>query len=377
MQIGIITGEYPPIQGGVGAYSQILARQFVAKGHQVFIFSSHEAQNRDKGILLTNQIEKWNLAAVRMIGAWARDLDLDIVNVQFQTAAYGMSAWVHFLPGYIHTAPVVTTFHDLRYPYLFPKAGPLRDWIVMRLARKSAGAIVTNHEDFARLRDLPNVTMIPIGSNIPYPENQTAQPKRTPKPNEPFQIVHFGFINQSKGIETLFQAAAKLRRDGLPIRLIMLGGRTGASDLTNETYAQEIDALIASLKLTDCVEWTGYLDEEQISAALINSDVVVLPFLDGASYRRGSLMAAIAHGCAIITTTPQVAIPAFQDGENMRFVPAGNAQATAEAIQQVLEDHQLAQHLRQGAAALAADFDWRKIADETLAFYEQVIRGQV
>lgn len=377
MQIGIITGEYPPMQGGVGAYSQILARRFAAQGHQVYIFSSHEAQNRDKGILLTNQVEKWNLAAVRMIGTWARDLALDIVNVQFQTAAYRMSAWVHFLPGYVHTAPVITTFHDLRYPYLFPKAGPLRDWIVMRLARKSAGAIVTNHEDFARLRSLSNVTMIPIGSNIPYLEKQTLQRIGTPKPNDPFQIVHFGFINQSKGIETLLQAVAKLRMDGLPIRLIMLGGRTGASDPTNEDYVQEIDALITSLNLTDCVEWTGYLDEAEISAALINSDVVVLPFLDGASYRRGSLMAAIEHGCAIITTTPQIEIPTFRHDENMRFVPANNPQATAEAIQQILEDPQLAQRLRQGAAALAAEFDWGKIADQTLAFYEQVIRGQV
>ena len=45
------------------------------------------------------------------------------MNIQYQTAAYGMSPFIHFLPDALRPIPVVTTFHDLRFPYLFPKAG--------------------------------------------------------------------------------------------------------------------------------------------------------------------------------------------------------------------------------------------------------------
>ena len=42
-----------------------------------------------------------------------------------------------------------TTFHDLRPPYLFPKAGPLRDYVTHRLARASDAVIGTNGSDVA------------------------------------------------------------------------------------------------------------------------------------------------------------------------------------------------------------------------------------
>jgi hypothetical protein len=62
------------------------------------------------------------------------------------------------------------TFHDLRVPYLFPKAGPLRRWIVYHLARSAEGVIATNDEDFHRLLTEARprrLALIPIGSNIP------------------------------------------------------------------------------------------------------------------------------------------------------------------------------------------------------------------
>ena len=128
MRIGLVTGEYPPMVGGVGAYSQILANELVQQGHYVSVFSSRAAQSIDPNISLYNTVEKWGLTSLRALQVWANVEQLDIVNLQFQTAAFGMSPWIHFLPDYIRHIPVVTTFHDLRHPYLFPKAGKLRDW---------------------------------------------------------------------------------------------------------------------------------------------------------------------------------------------------------------------------------------------------------
>ena len=39
MHILLISGEYPPMQGGVGDYTQEMAREFVAQGHQVSVLT--------------------------------------------------------------------------------------------------------------------------------------------------------------------------------------------------------------------------------------------------------------------------------------------------------------------------------------------------
>ncbi len=376
MRIGIVTGEYPPMQGGVGAYSQVLAQTFARQGHAVLVFSSPTAGHHPPEIPLTDTVDGWGFASLRAVKRWARDNRLDVVNVQFQTAAFHMSPWMHFLPHFVRDVPVVTTFHDLRFPYLFPKAGPLRDWIVMHLARASSGVIVTNHEDFARVRHLSHAALIPIGSNIlaPLPAEYERDDWRTRAgaARGDFLLAHFGFVNRSKGLETLLHSLAELHAQNAPVRLLMIGGRTGTSDPTNAAYADEIDALIARLDLAPCIHWTGFVDDKAVSAYLAASDAVALPYQDGASFRRGSLMAAIHHGCAIIATQPQVAIPTFIDGETMLLIPPGDSAALSGAVLRLRDSPDLRDHLRQGAKRLSAQFDWSQIARDCVSFFERV-----
>ncbi len=380
MRIGIITGEYPPMQGGVGAYSQILAGELARQGHTIHVLSRVETNEDNAAVQLANTVQSWGAGSLQTVNRWAQDNHLDILNLQFQTAAFGMSPWIHFLPDVVRQMPVVTTFHDLRYPYLFPKAGMLRDWIVNHLAKASAGIIVTNHEDLHRLQALPRTTLIPIGSNIlkSLPGDFDARTWRTEAGVESndFLLAYFGLLNRSKGFETLLQAFARLRQDGVPVRLVIIGGGAGSSDPTNAAFIDEINMLITRLNLAPFIHQTGYLDEESVGAYLSASDGVVLPFLDGASYRRGSLMAAIHYGCAIVTTMPQVMIPTFKHGDNMLLVPPGDNPALENAIRQLQQSPNLGQHLRQGASELADTFRWDTIARDYTAFFTHINEGR-
>lgn len=381
MRIGLVTGEYPPMQGGIGAHCRVLAQTLTAQGHTVSIFTDSRAEDTSTGEAITlmhNPTKRWRRGALRAVDAWAKRENLDVVNLHFQTAAYQMSPWIHYLPGYVKSAPVVTTFHDLRFPYLFPKAGRLRDWIVMRLARKSAGVIATNHEDAARLTALPHHTLIPIGSSVPTelpPDFDRAVWRQRAGISEKntHLLAHFGFINHSKGVDTLLHAAATLIKAGCPLKLVMIGGRTGTSDPTNAEYARTIDRLISSLGLESHICWTGFVEPCEVSAYLAAADVVVLPFRDGASYRRSSLMAAIGHGCAIITTKPTVEIPTFKNGENLLMVAPENVPVLSAAIQVAVNNPTLCQSLQSGASALREYFAWERIASENVAFFQGVI----
>jgi glycosyltransferase involved in cell wall biosynthesis len=374
MRIGIISGEYPPMQGGVGAYTQILAHELAKQGHFITLFSSYQARSDD--LSLVNKTRKWNFVSLRNIRDWANANKLDVVNLQFQTAAYGMSPWPHFVPDYLRSIPVVTTFHDLRPPYLFPKAGALRGWIVRHLAHTSSGVIVTNHEDEQEIKHLPRTALIPIGSNIlsQLPEDYQVADWREKTGAEPddFLLAYFGLMNRSKGVDILLESMSLLRKQGAPVRLVIIGGQIGSSDSTNAAYTQEITAKIAKYRLDPYIVWTGFVNDVIVSAYLAASDVVALPFLDGASYRRGSLMAAIRYNCAIVTTQPRVSIPTFVHGENMLFVPPGDSSALAETLHDLLHNPQQREHLRQGAARLSQHFDWTRIAADYIDFLQQI-----
>lgn len=378
MRIGLVTGEYPPMQGGVGAHCRELAKEFVNQGHSVFVYSDDCARETDMRISIHPHKGRWGLQTLFAIRRWAAESSLDVVNLHFQTAAFQMSPFIHWLPEAVKV-PVITTFHDLRYPYLFPKAGPLRDWIVMKLARASAGVISTNHEDFQRLEALANAVLIPIGSSVglglPHDFDRTVWRSRLGAGEADFVIAHFGFINHTKGVDTLLQAARSLLDAGVPVRLWFVGDRTGSSDPTNADFADRIESLIREIGLTDRITWTGFVGDEEASAYFASCDVVALLFTDGASYRRSSLMAGIAHGSAILTTLPAVEIPAFRAEENLSFVPANDPESTAAALKELWRSPEKRLRLQNGSRELAREFSWSGIASANYEFFARIVSG--
>ena len=393
MRIGLVTGEYPPAQGGVGDFTRELGRHLIDLGHEVHVVTSSPplAPNGREGgdglagaggggeVPTHRTVPHWRWGCWRHVLDLARRLNLDILNVQYQAAAYGMHPAINFLPRPTDRPPVVVTFHDLRVPYLFPKAGPLRWWVVRYMARHADGVIVTNQEDYLRLQDeVPSdrLALIPIGSNIPPvppPEyDRQAERARWSVGPDDLLLGYFGFLNESKGVEDLVRAVASLAEQGLPVHLLMIGGRVGSSDPTNRAYAERVERLINELGLGDRVHWTGYTDPQAVSAGLLATDLCVLPYRDGVSFRRGTLMACLAHGRAIVTTRPAVPLPQVRDGENMLLVKPNDPRGLAEAIRRVAADPALRSRLEEGAAALAAEFSWGRIARHTAAFFARI-----
>ncbi len=84
-------------------------------------------------------------------------------------------------------------------------------------------------------------------------------------------------------------------------------------------------------------------------------------------------MAAIAHGCAIITTAPQVHLPELKDGFNVRLLPSDSADTLAAIIRELAFDPTGRQRLGDHARKLAGLFTWDRIAVQTAAFYEDLV----
>ena len=172
-------------------------------------------------------------------------------------------------------------------------------------------------------------------------------------------------------------------------RLLMVGGGLGASDPTNRATAQALDRLAGELGVKDELLWTGYLGPQEVSAALLSSDIAVLPYADGASFRRGSLLAVLEHGLPVITTMPETGReasrgsngqrewPELVDGENAVLVLPGDVDGLASAVEKVASDADLRARLAEGAAKVAQFFSWARIAGSHADLYTRLMRSRV
>jgi glycosyltransferase involved in cell wall biosynthesis len=282
----------------------------------------------------------------------------------------------------------------------------LRGLAVACLARVAERVVVTNGADRAALA--PRVPpgrlhLVPIGSNIP-----DAPPREFDRARfreaagigaDVALVAYFGFLNESKGALTLLDAVARLSGGGRRLQLAMIGGTIGASDPTNARYLAAFEAEVERRQLGGAVRWSGPLSASGVSAWLCAADVIALPYRDGASYRRGSLLAALEHGRPVVTTVPgaaaprrpsdsathppqigakhgepDAALPPLLDRQSAMLVAPDDARALSGAIEEVLADQALAARLALGARELAGAFSWDRIADAHIALYRGLVR---
>jgi glycosyltransferase involved in cell wall biosynthesis len=397
MHVLFITGEYPPQPGGVGDYTQQLARALVKRHHHCSVLTINQGKwliHRlcNKGQQQTHSFAldrsaKWDWRSWDAVYAAIFDQNPEIIHIQYQTGAYNMHPAINLLPRRLHwlqKRPILcATFHDLLEPYLFPKAGPVRRWVTNRLACDVDGAIATNMADYEKLAQRlgsKSPTLIPIGSNIDVtvPEDYSREAWRAQLGVAPDQllIAYFGLLGQSKGADLLFDGLAK-HPDW---RLLVIGG--SATSPQDQKYAAWFEEEIRRHKLNEQVIRTGQVEQQEVSCNLLAADLVALPFRDGASLRRGSLLAAMTHGCAIVTSEPSdsqalqaTQHAALRPGEHALFVPIEDSAALEAAIQRLANDPQLRAELGARASLFSKRFSWENIATQHETLYKQLIAG--
>ncbi len=404
MHIAFLTAEYPPQPGGVGDYTRCLASALATRGHTVTVVTGcgkteqfvrggsepstcqahHDVNGEKRAFQVVRSISSWGWRCWPEIIATLDMLRPDGVHIQYQTGAYGMHPAINLLPWRLRGLPnrphIAVTFHDVLEPYLFPKAGALRCWVTMRLAHDADVVVATCAEDVAQLRQSnANIVRIPIGSNIavapPANYNRVAWRASLGVGPDAVLIAYFGLFSHAKGIDTLLYAWKHLREQagssGRSMYLLLIGGAATAPQ--DRAYAAYIYALLDELQIRESTILTGHVDSADVSGHLLAADCVALPFRQGVSLRRGSLLAALSHGVPVVTTRPAsqegVAYTTdFVDGEHVLLVPPDDSLLLAGALQRVTSGARLREHLSRGARALSTQFGWGDIAER----HEQV-----
>ena len=141
----------------------------------------------------------------------------------------------------------------------------------------------------------------------------------------------------------------------------------------DDAYQAAIRRKIEDLDLCDAVTVTGELSDTVAAAALARSALIALPFRDGVSLRRTTLMAALTLGRPVISTRSAVAPEALRDGRDLVLVPPDDAPALAHAIVALLDDPEERARLGANAREAARTFAWPAIASRTLDIYREAL----
>jgi len=392
VKVLVVTAEYPPVPGGVGDYSCRLVEELSALGEDMSVLTSTERDPLDTRIARTEAswrfpqgqriwyaVPHWGWRAWPLLKQRIQAERPDVVHFQYQAASYGMRPFIHVAPALIRSwaiRPLVAvTFHDLRVPYLFPKAGHLRLQALRVMAKMADAAIVTNPGDLAAITGwgVRTVHPIVIGSNVPNQPpldyHRETWRKRLGVHDTDCLVVFFGFLNRSKGFLELLDAVHTLRQEGFPLRLLVLGGGTGVSDPSNSDYERAVYQRVTDLGLEQVIIWTGYQPPEHVSAHLLAADVAALPYQDGLSTRRGTLMATLEHGVPLLSTAPRYPVPGLRDGESVLLAPSSDPESLVPSLRRLVTDPLLRASLHKGAREAARQFGWETIALRHAALY--------
>lgn len=392
MHIALLSGEYPPQPGGIGDYTRLLARSLQAQGAPVSVLTGNPSAADPAPLagdpVVWRGVPAWDWRCWQAVLRALAERHPAVLHIQYQAGAYAMHPAINLLPARLRPLrlPVLVTFHDLLEPYLFPKAHWLgaRRWAMRRLARDAAAVVATNPADAAGLRQLrpvpaPPPALIPIGTNIAVQppagyQREAWRARLGIAANTPV-VAYFGLATPAKGIDTLLHALAHLPT----VALLLIGG---APDPQHPTYAAQVQAQVQAWRARGRqIIRTGHVAAAEVSAHLLAADVVALPFHMGASFRSGSLLAALSHGLPVVTTAAphqsDVAaaatdFPRLVDGEHVLLVPPADPLALAHALHRCLHDAALHTRLAQHARRLAAYFGWERVATQHLQLYQQV-----
>lgn len=131
-----------------------------------------------------------------------------------------------------------------------------------------------------------------------------------------------------------------------------------------------LEQLARELQCVDAVNFAGRLPREQIAKLLRNATLLCNPSL--ADNSPNSLIEAMATGTPIVSTKVGGIPWLVQDEVQALLVPAGDADAMAQAMIKLFRDPELRKRLTAAGRVKAQEFTWPKVRDALLPLYKNL-----
>jgi glycosyltransferase involved in cell wall biosynthesis len=409
LRVAFLAYRGNPYSGGQGVYTRYLARELVAMGHQVEVFSGPPYPVLDDGVRLTKipsldlyrQPDPFRVPwpsefrsgvdvlefAIMCVAGFPEPLTFSLRVRKALAARRAEFDLVHDnqclgrgLVGLMEQGwPLIATMHhpitvdrDLELSHA---RSPLRRLVLRRwygfigmqlkVARRVPRVITVSESSRADIAaqmgvDPGRVSVVPVGVDHhrfrPLPEvaKVPGRVMTTASADVPL-----------KGLVPLLEAVAKARTER-HLELVVVGRPRAGS---------QVGATIDRLGLHGAVRFVSGLSDSEMVELYAQAEVAVVPSL----YEGFSLPAVEAMACGVpVVATTGGALPEVvgRDGVTGLLVPPGDPGALAAAIGRALDSAELRQRLgAAGRRRVLERFTWRATAAGTVEQYRALLEG--
>ena len=326
----LLTGEYPPQPGGVSDYTHQLARGLAESGDRVEVWAptAREPDPADPGVRVHRLPDCFGPCSLRLLSrALRHPSPARRLVVQYVPHAFGWKgmnlAFCWWLYRHRRRERIRVMFHEVVFP--LSRRQPLRhnflgcvNRLMAALVSRGAGHCFVSTPSWVRLvrcfHPRGPIEWLPIPSNIPteVPAGAAAAARACYGAGVGETIVgHFGTYGSL--IAPLVEAVLPGILAGDPRRIGLLIGR--GSDRFLPQLLQARPALAGR------VFATGALAGPDLAAHLAGCDLLIQPYGDGVTTRRTSLMAGLALGVQVVTTSGPLTESLWQEEGLVALAP--------------------------------------------------------
>lgn len=302
-----LTGEYPPDQGGVADYTRQVAIALAELGDKVHVWAPSCAagvgEDSSHPVMLRH-LPDFGRKSLTILEKELECLPQPFrLVVQYVPLAFGWKGmnvpFCLWLSRQKH--PLWIIFHEVCAPFGW-KQRPRHN--LLAVVTRWSASLAAKCADRIYITIPAWRALLPAGTqcrNLPVPANcatdvdalQAAEVRRKLAPTDSYLIGHFGTYGSS--IAAYLRCALPPLLSADPNRRVVLLGKNGEAFATEMVSAHPV--------CRGRLAAPGFLGAYELSCHLAACDVVLQPYPDGVSGRRASLMASLALGLPILTTT--------------------------------------------------------------------------
>jgi glycosyltransferase involved in cell wall biosynthesis len=365
-----ISKKYKNALGGDSVVVGNLEEQQLARGHEVIVLSSNcdeiigDERHYKFGLPATAAALD-NISLPRLVSLGAlffktfavmRKERPDVVH----THSIDMAFIASFAARWFRT-PIVHTFHILTFPDEHQDA--LRRKTELFFMRGARAQVVTspnqNDVDHLKRAGAKNARFMSNGIDLAFWKNEKQS-------HDVFTFITAARLERQKGIEYLIRAAAELKNVGGQFKLVIVG---------EGSLEEELKALAKELAVDEIIEFVGRKTPAGVRDLYTLSDVVVLPSLWEAAPL--AMFEAWAMELPLVITNVGMFADAVDDKPYAKIVEAGDSNALAKAMEEVLTDAKKRQDMITAGNEVVQNYTWAAVADIADDLYVEARRAIV
>lgn len=282
----VILGTAYPYRGGLAAFNERLAREFMAEGHEVeiltftmqypsFLFpgkTQYSDEPAPADLHITRVMNSVNPFSWIKVGRTIKKMNCDLLVIKF---------WIPLMAPCLGTIARIAKNKHMKIVSVLDNVIPHEkrplDKLLVRYFVKSIDRFVAMSDSVLsdlRLFDKNKPAVLcphPLYDNFGARLSREEARQRLSIPQEQTVLLFFGFIRDYKGLDLLMQAYADSRIDKQKVRLVVAGEFYNNKD--------KYLSLEQELGLTGLIDWrTEFIPDSKVAQYFSAADLIVQPY---------------------------------------------------------------------------------------------------